>query len=182
MRNENILLNALKICHREQKLTSIFIRAEREHWTGCINSFNDKEILFRHISSLGEYDGYIWYPLSSVCRIDYDGKYERKIKLLYTEKEQQHIEITGNNGSILFSLLSFANKNHLIVSVNTPETVITGLIEDFTEVYIKIKQADLHRKENNMLSVRIEQICSVFCDTLDEQVSTYLQCQPQRDQ
>ena len=79
------MLKSIDYCFRNKIVASFYCNGggKCEVLVGYIERYNDDEILIAHISSHGNYDGFILKHLADIYRIEYAGKYEKKIEKLY---------------------------------------------------------------------------------------------------
>ena len=137
------------------------------NWVGIIDGFNKKEILFRHISVDGEYDGYVWKRMDSICGIGHSGKYENKIEALCNDTIQEDMKIKRKK-PLLLSLLNYSKKKKYIISMITAHGTWTGFIKKCDERVVELKVLNKYAHENGIIMVKYNDIDIVRCNGGDE--------------
>ena len=74
--------------------------------SGYIMDCDEDWVLIGHITPRGEYDGYILKAIDDIIHIESQGKYEAKMELLYSLKNQKHHQINQ------IRLIMIINLNH----------------------------------------------------------------------
>lgn len=144
---------------------------------GFVKAFNDEDFLIYHISPHGLYDGYIVKKTEHIYRINQKGMYEQKILNLYSFRNQEHNNINIVDNNIMFSVLEYARKNKLVVSIELFESGVND-IQGFVienEDYICIDQCDDYSQEVGQTHIKLNDISELRCDTDDEIVLRLLQ-------
>ena len=169
------MLRSIDYCFRNKNIVSFYCNTEDkcEVLVGYIKKYNDDEILIAHISSHGYYDGFILKHIADIYRIEYDGKYEKKIETLYKRRQATHPEISTfdpNDDEILFSLLDFAKNEEHIASIGfADDDVVKGFINGYNDDVVYIEAIDEFGAENGISIININDIITLAIDTDDEQ-------------
>lgn len=164
------MLKIIEYCYKNKKVVSLYFNKEDNcvHLTGYICCYNEDEILISHITSRGEYDGFILNKIDNLYRIDYDGEYEKKIEKLYKLKKQSHPIITGDEDGILYPLLAFTDENQYFISVELQSDKVTGLINGYND-YIYLSTVNDFGHDSGITAVDIDEIAVFAVDTDNEQ-------------
>jgi len=165
------LIDLCKKCFDLNCVGSFFCDASRPdmHLTGYIDAYNEDEILIKHISPDGYYDGFILVHISDLIRIDILGQYEKRIALLFTMRKQVHPRLNHLNDTLYTSIMDFAHTNNLIASVELEDTTISGYVLDFDENNVHIQVVDKNGQTDGETVVLVENILSFAVDTITEQ-------------
>lgn len=178
------MIEKIQLCFEKRKVVSLYYDLNNmdAHLTGYIEGFSGEEILVAHISSHGLYDGYILKRIDEIYRIDYDGKYEKKIERLYTIKQQSHKKIPFNNDmkTILEDALHFAQNNNYIISLEFSDSYISGIIDSFNDRLISIRIVEDDGSESGISVIEFSDIDTISVDTDDEQDIKLLRMNRQR--
>lgn len=170
--NPDGLVDVLHYCYSCRFIISIFDydseQSEDGNWVGYLADYNKKEILFRHVSVNGEYDGYVWKSMDSVCGIAYDGKYENKMAILCEPMKQEYIRIKKGKNSLLVSLLKYAKKNKYIISMDTAYGAWTGFVKKCNKNIVKLKALDKYAQEDGIIAFNVDEIYTLRCDGCEE--------------
>ncbi len=163
----------LTYCLENKRIISIYSDKDNTdlHLTGYVVSINDKEILISHITSYGEYDGFILQHLDNIYRVDYDGEYEKKIEKLYKLKKQYSkvpdLDIYGK--SLFCNLIDFAKHNNKIITLEFQDNILSGFVCDNNIGIISIDIVNEFGKKEGKAVISINEILTVAVDTVDEQ-------------
>lgn len=139
------------------------------HLTGYIDAYNEDEILIKHISPDGYYDGFILIHISDLIRVDILGQYEKRIALLFAMRKQVHPSLNHLNDTLYTSIMDFAHANNLIASVELEGTTISGYVLDFDENNVHIQVVDKNGQTDGETVVLVGNILSFAVDTITEQ-------------
>lgn len=154
----------------KEKILSFYCDIEnpQTHLTGYIDSFNSDDLLIRHVTPSGFYDGFILIRRSDLFRIDSQGKYEDKIEFLYKYRGQSHPSFTTAD-DLLSSVLDFAQTNSLVTSIEIPDTILTGFICEHSNEQINVLLIDKYGDHNGNTIISSADIISVAVDSMVEQ-------------
>ena len=165
------MIELCKKCFESKSIGSFFCdQAESgKHLTGYVAAYNNDELLIKHISPNGYYDGFILIHISDLFRIDIAGQYEQKITTLYMLREQNHPNINCAGECILFGLMEFAQNNQLIVSLELDDCVLSGFVQSFSEDHVHLAVLDEYGRTDGDTYLLSDEILSVALDTSTEQ-------------
>lgn len=165
------MLEFLEMCAKSNKIVSIYDDAEEsdKFLTGYINCYNENEILINHITPSGLYDGFILKQISDIFRIDYDDKYQLKIEKLYLLKHQSHYNININDECLLYPILDFALKKHLVIFVSFKKNTVFGFVQSFDNNIINLISIDDYGYNSGKCSICIDDILEFEVDTQEAQ-------------
>lgn len=161
----------LNYCFNQKKIVSFYCDKNNTnlHLTGYIGCLDVDEVLIYHITQYGKYDGYILKHMCDIYRIDYDGQYEKTIEKAYRINEQSHRKVDISCEGILYSLLDFAKKNSLIISLEFQDSTISGFINKYDNDVVSINIIDDNGIINGISTINLDEIVSFGVDTEDEQ-------------
>ncbi|MGC4379156.1 hypothetical protein WD019_19885 [Fictibacillus sp. Mic-4] len=146
---------------------------------GFIESISSEQFIMKHVTPEGMSDGYIVRKLEDVFRIDSNGEYEKRIKLLYTLQNQKHEDFTdkntiSGNTNLFKESLMIAKKKDLIVSVCIDETEtqddIIGFVKDVNSEEVTISRISFEGFSDGESTFYLEDINKLNCDTSDEKI------------
>lgn len=165
-----MLKNYMIKCIESREVVSIFCDADNPgtHLTGIIDSINDDELLIRHISPNGYYDGFVLVHVSDIFRIDYGGAYEGKIQKLYLLRKQVHPKLVQTE-TLYDSLLRFCKEQNKIVSFELPNCALRGNLINYSYEYIHMLLVDENGRYDGETVVSSDEIISIAVDTTVEQ-------------
>ena len=165
------MLDIIKKCHEKNKVVSLYFNKDdnSRHQTGFIAWYNNNEILIKHISDRGLYDGFIVNKFEDLYRISYDDKYENKVLKLYKIKNQSHPEIDIKDNNVLFSLFDYSMKNNCLCKLELANDDIVGIITNYNEEYIYIHEIDYYGEKAGICVINYDEIITICCDTDNEQ-------------
>lgn len=167
------MIDNLLHCYREKILVSIYcdLDDKQKHYSGYIIGIDDDMFFLAHISRNGRYDGYILRPIKDIYRIDYNGKYEKKLEMLNKMRTQSHnIAFAKNDPStLLISVLEFAKNNNLVVSLILDDDCRAGLIKSYDNDIISLYALTDNGEEDGFAVVSIAEVSSFEIDTEYEQ-------------
>lgn len=160
----------IEYCYKNRKIANFYFNKDKNcvHLTGYVCCYNEDELLLAHITSRGEYDGFILNKTENLYRVDYDGEYEKKIGKLYNFKKQIHPTVTGDKDGILYPLLMFADENQYYISLELQNDKITGIINSYDD-YIYLSTVDDFGYNSGITAVDIDEIVTFSVDTDNEQ-------------
>lgn len=105
--------------------------------TGFIEEISNEQFIMKHVAPEGVYDGYIIRRINDIFRIDFNGKYEKRLALLYNLQVQHHKGTLKNklneDSNLFIAALVFAQNNNLIVRVCIDETEMQEDIVGFVK-------------------------------------------------
>ncbi len=155
---------------KDDQLVSVYCdtNCPNTHLTGFIGAIFDDDVIVRHISKEGLYDGFIMIRTSDVFRVDLGGEYENKILALYTIKKQSHPMLSFGDSS-METLLNFCIEESLVLSLELLNCTLTGFVLDFDETKVHLQLVDLNGRKNGETFVMCDEIVSFAADTSTEQ-------------
>ena len=164
--------SVIKNCCDNKFVSSIYTD-QIYHLTGFILVSTDEYVVISHINAHGLYDGYILKRTEDIYRIDYDGKYEKKIEALYLLKNQTHDLITEDDlkdeKSPLELILDIAKSTHKIISIEYEDVVISGFVDSFTEELVTLFIVDEYGYQDGHTTICLSSIETIALDTDTEQ-------------
>lgn len=157
-------------CYGRNQIVSVFCDRSRpeSHLTGFIDAASDCEIVLKHISPEGRYDGFVLIHRDDVYRIDADGEYEQKIQKLYNLKNQSHPDLQYSE-YLYDDLLSFCKEQNFIVSVELEECELSGFLVNFDSEFVQLQLVNDYGKRNGETVLSTNEIISFSVDSEKEQ-------------
>ena len=140
-----------------------------KHLTGYIAAYCEDEMIIKHISPDGYYDGFILLHISDLIRIDMLGQYEQKVSALYVLRKQHHPFLDCSNNSYFPTLMDFASENGLVVTVELDNSVISGFVEHYNEHMTCLQVINEFGLADGTTILINDSILSVAVDTSHEQ-------------
>lgn len=175
---ETAIKSYLKECMEDNKIVSVFsdINEPSKCSAGFICAISTEQVLIKHVTCDGLYDGYRVRKLENIYRVDKDSQYERKLESLYFIKNQSHKDILfkGLTGdfNIFQEMLIKSNDIGFPVSIDIDETgsqaLIIGLIEEIRGTKVVIKKITEYGEEDGESIILLDDIISLNCDSFDE--------------
>lgn len=138
---------------------------------GSVLAVNEKEIAIHLISPDGDDDGIVVMNTDDVIRVEVDGKYSEKMEKLCHGNVFNQYNLTDIADSILLSILSLANAQKQIVSVELLDSGyddVIGFVESLEREVCVIKQIDEYGQEDGYSYISINDITQVSYSTQDE--------------
>ena len=140
---------------------------------GFIGDVCENGVVINHVTSEGNYDGFVWRKLESIYRIDIAGKYEMQLKKLYKKKNQTHEKLCrADNKKTLEQLFEFAYHNNKVVNVCLDESEeqenIVGLIKEIDEEGMITIKRRLYGEDDGMSVFHMENTFKISCDSCDD--------------
>ena len=165
------MIELCKKCFESKSIGSFFCdQAESgKHLTGYIAAYKEDELLIKHISPSGYYDGFILIHISDLIRVDIAGQYEQKITTLYALREQKHPDLSCAGECIFLTLMEYAQNNKLIVSLELDDCVLSGFVQSFSEDHVHLEVLDEYGRTDGDTYLLSDDILSVALDTSTEQ-------------
>ncbi|WP_238882330.1 hypothetical protein [Clostridium sp. YIM B02551] len=140
---------------------------------GYIVDYNDDFFIVAMISPDGQYDGFVLREISSIVRINVDGKYENKILELAKHNKIIHEKFTLQDDNFISEFLRFAEQQEYIVSIellNSGFYDVQGYIEAIEDDNCNIKQVNEYGEEDGVSLIKLIDITKISCNSLDEKV------------
>ena len=122
------------------------------------------------ISQQGDFDGLIIKETEEILKIEIEGLYCQKMNYLMANKTFDYPNIKIDNKNILDTVLSLAQKEQWIVSVeisNSGYNDVIGLVE-FVDDICQFHQIDEYGEDDGTVFVPIKLITSLSCNSEDE--------------
>ena len=145
-----------------------------------IDLITDKEVRLRSISSDGEDDGYEIRRLKEIFRVDYDGKYENKIKFLNNSQGKifRYFKLAKKieNNNIFLTTLRGAKQNNLGVTLwlKDNDNSVAGYIKSINLTSITLSLVDDYGQEDGLITLNLKEITAMSCNTRYEQKFMFL--------
>jgi hypothetical protein len=176
--NKNFL-QKLKTLAKKNKVVSIFSnRNNPDIWSsGFIKSITKEDIILKHISPNGEYDGFLARRLDNIYRVDFDGIYEQRLVKLYKLRKQNHnnsfIEKENSTDDLFLELLEVAKNSNFVVTISIDETGlqenIIGFVKEINEDrMVVISKVSFEGFYDGEATFYLDDIVLINCDTSDE--------------
>ncbi|MGE7758822.1 hypothetical protein [Peribacillus sp. NPDC097895] len=158
----------LKIAEREE-LVELYADTNdlRKFGVAKILKVSDVFVVVANIASTGMYDGYSLLYMDSIHQMNVNTKYIKKIKKLYLEKKQNHIEFVDGNDDLLLSFLDFAHENNFMVSVelfNSGYGDVQGFIKNLEDDIFVISMVNEVGKLDGEAFIKSAAIHCISCD------------------
>lgn len=166
----------------KQEIISIYTDEEKTNKfiAGYLLAVDEQYFLLASITPQGLYDGYILKTLDSILCIHSNGKYEKKLSYLLSDKYKPHntqywASIESNN--ILEEFLEFIKENNFVCSIeicNSGYNDIIGFIDSFNDVTCSVNTITEYGEDDGKSMIQIRDITLIGCDSDEEQTIKYL--------
>lgn len=177
MEDMRVLL-ALKRSIKESLMISIFSNGYQPEKcsVGFVEKLSNEQVLVKHVTQEGLYDGFIIRKLKDIFRIDIDGQYERRLALLYNIQNQSHLDyfeqIVKKNSNLFKIALEVSKKRNLFVRISIDETEaqedIIGLVKEVNKKEAVISKISLDGLNDGECFFFIDDIVKMNCDSVEE--------------
>lgn len=165
-----------------KEIISIYTDEEKTNKfiAGYLLAMDDRYFLLASITPQGTYDGYILKTLDSILYIHSDGKYEKKLNCLLSDKYKPHnMEYWANKESnnILLEFIKFIKENNYVCSIeicNSGYNDIIGFIDFFDDMTCSVKAITEYGEEDGRSMIQICDITLIGSDSDEEQTIKYL--------
>ncbi|SHF13925.1 hypothetical protein SAMN05444392_10882 [Seinonella peptonophila] len=145
---------------------------------GFIDQLSENQFLMKHITPEGLSDGYMIRRIDDIFRVDLNGEYEQRLRLLYDLRNQHHedfIQISVDSQTNLFrEALMVAQKKNLIVSICIDEAEeqadITGFVKHINMEEICISKVSFNGLEDGESFLYVKDLVKLNCDTTEEKL------------
>lgn len=181
---ESRMIMALKKAIKDCSVVSVFSNrcAPDKCSVGLIERVTDKQVLIKHITEYGMYDGYIIRRLEDVFRVDISGQYEKRLYRLYKLHGQKHDNLLTNRIGKQYDLfreaLIAAQREKYAVSINIDDTGeqddITGWVRDISEEEASVSKITFDGDEDGESIFALSDIVKLNCDCEDERTYALL--------
>ena len=168
-------------CKEENLLVAIYSnRNEPDNFSaGFIEALSEEQIILKHVTSNGLYDGYVVRNLGDIFRIDYNGLYEKRLLNLYQLQKQKHLESflenkINKNSNLFYETLVAARKHKVVVNIcidvtETQESII-GWVTNIQGMEVTISKISFEGLDDGESIFDIADIIKINCDSDDEKV------------
>ncbi len=151
-----------KLCE-EGTLTSIY--SDRDDYdrfsVGYILSLDSDNVLLEHISPNGIFDGFSIVKKEDIYRLENEGLYLEKIKLLNKiKKEKRHNLPIKTDGCLLLNFIDYIVENNIFakISINADSPDIMGYIVEASNTDIIVIQINYYGKYDGKTFLLIDDI------------------------
>lgn len=171
----------LSRCNKENLLVSIYTnRIEPDKFSvGFIEAISNEQILLKHVTEHGLYDGYAVRKLSDVFRVDVNGLYEKRLLKLYQIQNQKHPEKFLKNkiskdSNLFYETLIAAYQDKMVVNICIDETEmqesIIGWVNSIKDMEITVSKISYEGFDDGDSIFDLNDIIKINCDSDDERV------------
>ena len=150
-----------------------------QYSVGYVDIITNEHVRFQALSKYGEKAGYEIRLLSDIVKVEYDGKYEKKIKKL--EKNQGTIfkdilptELSSDN--LFEDALNQSLEDSIVIVIwgNDPDDSLVGIVEKIELDLVSIRLINEFGEDDGLSTIRIDEITSLDFNTQSEQVRRFL--------
>ncbi|MDU9693953.1 hypothetical protein O0Q50_22490 [Priestia aryabhattai] len=128
---------------------------------------DDDYYLLANVTPGGNSDGFYLLKHTNVNGWQTETNYIKKIKKLYSLKQQEHLKYDGDKDNLFLGLLEFAKQKRLIVSIvmlDSDVYAVQGFVKESDEDFLKITNIDTFGNEDGETILRVEEITAIACD------------------
>jgi len=177
---DTVVISTLQKLMKHNTIVSIYpdINNSECFSVGFIEAMSNDHIIIKSISKNGQYDGYIIRKIENIFRVDFDGDYEKRLKILYEIQKQEHhklIQKKARKDTNLFrEALKSSMSNKYVVSIElifTDEEEGEGLfgwVKNISETEVLISKLSYYGHDDGCSIIRFDNIAAINCDTDDE--------------
>lgn len=166
----------LKRACEEHLVASVYPNAdESDHFSaGFVECISNEHVLLQSISTAGLYDGYVLRRMDQIFRVNTDGEYENRLRLLYEIQAQTHKPLTSQqseeNRNLLVEVLENSIAHHLVVGIGLSNGAddINGWVKEISDSHVTISNISYYGNPDGMTTILLSDIDLINCDTDDE--------------
>lgn len=177
MKDSSVLLT-LQNAIEKRSLVSVFFNINNsQHLSaGFIHDISDEQVIIKHISKQGLYDGYVIRRLVDILRVDTNGDYEKRLFSLYNLNDQTHAALLLKSKCIkesnLFKeILISAQELNFAVSLllnGDDEEDLSGWVKNVNDTVVVLSKISYYGHNDGKTILKLEDIVAIDCDTDDE--------------
>lgn len=175
------LRSILETASSDNTLVSIYV--DSDDWgnysVGYVDLVTSTHVRLRAISKYGEAAGFEVRPLSEIVKVEYDGKYERKIEVLIKNQGQIFNEIAISNetsGDLVRDALQQSLDDSVVVVAwgNDPDDSVVGYVEKIEPEFVTFRLINGFGEDDGFSIIDISEVSSIDFNTQSEQVRSFL--------
>lgn len=168
---KNSIKSLLKEVQKQERIVSIFFDScdQTSCSVGIIDTLTDNEVRLNSITPDGEFDGQEVRQLYEIIRVDYDGLYEKKIELLWNNRnkiiDEFFLKKKSGVQNLIIDTIEQAQSNNFIVEIwsDDEDNSIVGYIKKIEKDLIEISSIDDYGREDGTININPKIILSVDC-------------------
>lgn len=166
------MLDILKKVCKDGDLTAIYTnRNDYDSFSvGYILGVTEESFIIKHLSSRGEFDGYSVRKTDDVYRIETDGIYLKKIKLLSEQKRgNESLPSIDTNGEFLLNAIKYAIDNKFVATICIDESAcdIVGYIKSMDNNHVRVLQITEYGENNGETVFPLQEILKLCINDLE---------------
>jgi len=138
---------------------------------GFIQDISEEHVLIESVSPLGFYDGYIIKEKEEIYRIDRMDSYGKKMRKLFSLRQQSHQIVERKTDNLILNLMYFANENRLVVTIelfNSGSYDLQGHVGVIQDNVVTIEKLDENGASDGSSVVSLADITIISCDSDNE--------------
>ncbi len=165
----------------KNSLVSVYV--DSDDWgrfsVGYVDAITDSHVRLRAVSKYGEPAGYEVRPLAEIFKVEFDGRYEKKIERLNQNQGKIFNEILPQRKSagdlIVDALRQSLDESVVIVVWGADiEDSLVGYVEQLENDVVTLRLINEYGEDDGRSSIEIDEITSVDFNTQSEQVRKFL--------
>ncbi|SFS64021.1 hypothetical protein [Marininema halotolerans] len=151
---------------------------------GVITALSNQHIVMRHVTPDGLSDGYLVRRVDDIFRIDVKGKYEERLKQLYTLQGQSHDHLLlpdvheKNEVNLILQCLTHAKEHRDIVSLSIDDTGelddLVGFVKEIGDDVVEISCVNDQGFSDGGSFIFLQDILKLNMRTTDEKILALL--------
>jgi hypothetical protein len=176
---------SIKTILQEAKLKNILVSIydDIDDWSCCsvgyVDIVTDTHVRLCALSRHGKPAGLEIRCLSEIFKVEYDGKYEKKIQALAENQQRIFNQVELNDASsdnLIVDTLRQAKDNSAVIVVwgKDPSDSLVGYVESIDPEVVTMRLIDDFGDEDGMSAINIDEITDIDFNTLSEQVINFL--------
>lgn len=170
----------LRTSLEDGRLISVFTDETDEFEVGQVESLSTDEVRMVLVGVHGGYSGYRAIRISRIQRVEWDSAYEKRIEVLRNgfDPEAYRVELNraDSSDSILIQTLRQAMNLNLVVGLCDEEDYLYGhgYVVSVDEETVTLKNLNDSGENDGNLTMRIDLIDSVTCNSRDDRALRFL--------
>lgn len=169
MKESEKMDNQLNNYMDKKEAISLFLEDDDDKfYVGNIIAVDEKCFIINSITTRGYYDGFRLFFIDDLTRININGSYEKKIKLMATDSAQDKCDFDFKN-NLFINILTHIQSAKKIASFGLySQSIITGYIEDFNKSTITLNVLDEYGRDDGKTIITLDHIKQISFDSGEE--------------
>jgi hypothetical protein len=178
----NAIVDLLSEAKAKKLLVTVFVDPsdQSRFIVGYVDALTSREVRIKAVSPFGEDAGYEVRRLNNVFRVDFGGRYERKLTFLAANSSKIFREVklppTNKDESLIFLTLKQAHTKKLMIAVWTMDDNdgIVGYVSKLSQTALEILAVDSNGAESGVTLIDLNRVTDMDCNSREEQRAMFL--------